>query len=166
MALYSAYQLIDKTFILRTSAPVYGVADIDELGDSAKPIGIMPVGGSFVMDSFLLPTAGYTDEYGITYAKRSYPYLTYFDGEDYRAIMLVNGRFDIPALTTQGTLTVAEEIAAEKAAAKEGTFGGFLDDLGLGDIGKWIKPALIIVGVVLLAPSIISSVKEVRKQKK
>lgn len=166
MALYSASQLIGKTFVLRTSAPVYGVADIDVLGDNAKPIGTMPKGGSFVMDSFLLPTDGYTSSYGIVYAKRNYPYLTFFDGDDYRAIMLVNGRFDIADLATQGTLTVAEEVAAEKAAQKEGTFAGFFDSLGLGDISKWIKPALIIVGVVLLAPSVIRSIETIKQNRK
>jgi len=126
--------------VLEKQCNVYKVSDINRLGDQAQPFLAAPKNYIFVIDSFLSPTNGYTDTYGIFHAKRLVPYFTFFElNGDYLAIAVVgDGRFSIEALRQQGALSVTEEIAKDERDSKTDV-GNFLSDLV-----KALKPALFI----------------------
>lgn len=127
--LYSASQLIGKTMLLLKPCNIYRVLDVNNYGDVAQPAFIAPKNYEFVIDSFLAPTQGYTSPYGITYAKRTTPYFTFFDGGNYYAIAVIgDGRFSLSALRDQGALSVKEEVERDAREAKS-DIANFFDDL-------------------------------------
>jgi hypothetical protein len=164
--IYSASQLIGKTILLLKTVNVYSVFDLNNDGDKAKPIGTKQRGGTFLVDSFLDATTGYTSVYGITYAPRQVPYFTFYDGTSYNAIAIIaDGRFSTDALGQQGALTVKEEVAAAKKAEEAGTFQGFMNSIfGDGNTFKKIEGFVILIVVVILlinfAPVIAQGLKK------
>lgn len=127
--LYSASQLIGKTMILDKPCNVYRVIDVNNYGDKALPAFVAPKDYQFVVDSFLGSTAGYTSDYGITYAARTTPYFTFFDGGIYYAIAVIgDGRFSLAALREQGALSVKEEVERDLRESKS-DLANFFDDI-------------------------------------
>ena len=152
MAIYSATQLIGKTLVAAKNLNVYRVSDINSVGDKAKPIRVMSKGDSFILDSYLAPTSGYTSIYNITYAARSKPMFTFYAGDMYECVSVVSGAFDVPALQEQGAITVKEEMSAAAKEEYNAThpLSSIADSLGLGDFFKKVKPVLILVLVIVL----------------
>jgi len=152
MALYSASQLLDKTFVVEFPINVYKVIDIINLGDNAHPVGSLLKDQTFVMYSFLLPTLGYTDIYNIHYAKRTDLYFTFFvvGGENMCVKVKNDGRFSIQALRDQGALTVKEELEQEKYENLS-----WWEKLSL-NFGGGLKTVLIIGAVALGAGYVIT----------
>lgn len=146
MAIYSASQLLGKTFYLRKAVTFYKIFDINNLGDDAKPAGRFKVGQYFVPISFLLPTNGHT-QYGIVYAKRSYPLFVFTDaaGTWYGVKIIGDGRFNVPALRAQGAITVKEEIERDKKENES------LFDKIFSGAGGVLKTVAIVGGVGLIA---------------
>lgn len=163
--LYSANQLLNKTLLLNRSVKVYKVSDINKLGDNAKPVFDLQKGKSFILYSFLLPTAEKIGDYGIKYAKRSDPYFVYKDGENFFAIAVIgDGRFSLKALKDQGALTVKEQAEQSEQDSKEWyekIFSGF------GSIAKPVKIVLVVSLVLVIlsfvAPTIFRNLKKVNK---
>jgi hypothetical protein len=163
MALYSASQLIGKTIFLTKSVNYYSVSDINNFGDNAKPIGRMVKGQQFVIDSYLSPTDGYTSIYGITYAKRTYPYFTFFNGSAYDAIAVIgDGRFSTDALAQQGTLTVKEEVR-KKELSEMSDFERFFANT-FGSLSKPVKTIIIIAVIILLLYLLIPLIKKLKEK--
>ncbi len=150
MPLYSAGQLIGKTMLLNKSVNVYSVFDLNSNGDNSKPVGTLNKGATFVVDSFLDATTGYTSSYGIKYAPRKTPYFTFYQGGAYNAIAIISdGRFSINALKDQGALTIKEQIAKEEAEANSNPLTDMFKGFGF-DWNK-IKGVLIVILVIILA---------------
>lgn len=145
MPLYSASQLIDKTMLLNKACNIYRVIDVNNNGDNATPAFIANRGFTFVVDSFLGVTQGYTQN-GVTYAARSIPYFTFFDqGGTYLCIAVIaDGRFSLEALQSQGALSVAEQVAKDERD-NAGPLANFLNDIGGG-----LKFLLLAAAVVML----------------
>lgn len=154
MPIYSARQILDKTFTASRPLSFYRVADINNKGDQAKPVSNkLPKGYSFKVDSFLLPTDGYVSQYGIIYAKRSDTYFT-FRGKDgnYYAVKNERAAFDKNKLKAQGILTVDEEIKLAEQEAKTpvdrlfegfGKFANFAKWIAIGVVAVWATGYLI-----------------------
>lgn len=148
MPVYSASQLLDKTLRVIRPLSFYRVIDINNLGDKAKPVSNkLPINYQFVVDSFLLPTAGGPGNYGIIYAPRSSTYFT-FKGKDggYYAVKNERAAFDKEGLKKQGILTVDEQILLEKKASQDplttifqgfGKFAGFAKWMAIGIATIW-----------------------------
>lgn len=150
MPLYPAGQLIDKTITLTKPVKAWKVSDINAKGDKAIPVNILPKGNSFVMDSFLLPTPGYTNSYGITYAPRKYTYFTYFSPSNvYMCIRLDSGGISAAALQAQGAMTVQQILDKEKRD-NENFIQRFFDDLNIPEGFKTVAKVLLILLVVYL----------------
>jgi hypothetical protein len=165
MPLYSASQLIGKTIILNKDVNYYDVYDINNFGDNAKPIGIMKKGQQFIIDSFLAPTDGYTNSYGITYEKRIYPYFTFYNGANYDAIAVVaDGRFSLSALKEQGALTIKEEIR-QKELSDMGAVGKFFAET-FGNLSVPIKTGLIIIAVIISLYFLIPLISKIQSKQK
>lgn len=146
-------QLMNKTILLNRNVNIYRVSDINAIGDKSKPALVLSKGKTFVLDSYLLPTTGYTNAYGLTYAPRTDSYFTfYLNGIYYGVKVLNDGRFSVDALKEQGALTVKEVEDLKKKEAAAGTVGGFLNNIGsgLGEIFGKLKPVLIIILVIIL----------------
>ena len=144
MALYSAEQLLDKTLLLNKTVDLYNVLDINNSGDQAKPVFTLTAGHTFVLDSFLLPTEGYTNAYGIHYAKRDFLYFLFFNlAGDYMAVRVRPGIFSLKALQDQGALTVKEELDAAKRENM-----GWLEKL-IYDLTHGPLKTVAIVGLVI-----------------
>ena len=159
MPIYSARQIIDKTFTATRPLSFYRVFDINNQGDKAKPVSNkLPKGYSFRVDSFLAPTAPYVSQYGIMYAGRSNLYFT-FRGKDgnYYAVKNERGAFDKEGLKKQGVLTVDEEIKLAEEQAKT-----FTDKIfeGFGDFANFAKWIIIGVAAVWATGYIIKSTKK------
>lgn len=161
MPLFSASQLIGKQIVLNKTVSVYSVFDINNLGDNAKPVTELQKDHFFTLDSYLLPTDGYTSIYGIHYAKRSDLYFTFFDlSKNYLAVKVKSdGRFSLKALRDQGALTVKEEIEKDKYENKTGVEKFFYDIFhGQGAKTLLIVAALSISAAIVL-PKILKSNK-------
>ncbi|HEX7904823.1 MAG TPA: hypothetical protein VF487_13185 [Chitinophagaceae bacterium] len=162
MPLYSARQLIDKTMLLNHHVNFYSVSELNAKGNQVKPSGVLQKGATFVVDSFLQPTLGYTNSYGIKYAPRDIPYLTFYSGGNYLAVAIAgDGRFSIDALKDQGALTVKEEMEKERLEQLN-PFEKFFDGLlpgGLAGLGKSVKTILILAVVVILLIKILPLIK-------
>lgn len=160
MPVYSPTQLIGKTIFLQSSQNYYDVFDINNLGDNAKPIGTIK---SFVLDSYLLPTQGYINSYGIKYAKRDYTYFTFYQSGKYYAVRFNVNNINTDALKQQGSLTIAEEIEKQKEDSKD-----IFDKLFSGlHIGKSLKTVLIIALSIAIVVFVLPHVlKAINKNKK
>jgi hypothetical protein len=128
MPIFSAGQLIGKTFFVTRPLDFYRVSDINQFGDTAKPISNkLRRGYSFVMDSFLLPVQAYTSNSGVYHATRSNTYFTFkgHDGGYYAVIQKPDGRFSLDALSQQGAqsdLQLAQQAAAAAQTPAENFF--------------------------------------------
>jgi hypothetical protein len=154
MPVYSASQLLNKTLKVARPLSFYRVIDINNLGNNAKPVSNkLPVNYQFVVDSFLLPTAGGPGNYGIVYAPRSATYFT-FKGRDggYYAVKNERGAFNKEALSQQGILTVEDEIKLYQEQTKDpldkifegfGKFAGFAKWMAIGVAAIWATGYLI-----------------------
>jgi hypothetical protein len=151
MPIFSASQLIGKTFYVTKPLDFYRVNDINLQGDNAKPISNkLKSGYSFVMDSYLAPVEAYKNAYGIQYATRTNYYLTFYgnDGGYYAVIFKNDKRFSLEKLKEQGAKSDAE-IEAEKKKEAE-TPVDVIKNLLTG-AGKTTKTILYIgVGVIAL----------------
>jgi hypothetical protein len=119
MPIFSASQLIGKTFYVTKSLDFYRVNDINNAGDNAKPISNkLKAGYSFVMDSYLAPVQAFKNAYGTQIATRTNTYITFYgsDGGYYAVIYKNDGRFSLKKLQEQGAKSDAE-IQAEKEKA-------------------------------------------------
>jgi hypothetical protein len=120
MPIFSPGQLIGKTFFVTRPLEFYRVADVNALGDAAKPVSNkLKRGYSFVLDSFLLPTESFT-KYGTRYAARTNPYFTFYgnDKNYYAVIQKPDGRFSLDKLKEQGAQTDVEIAQAIETASK------------------------------------------------
>lgn len=154
MPIYSAKQILDKTFTASRPLSFYRVADINNKGDQARPVSNkLPKGYAFKVDSFLLPTEGYISQYGIIYAKRSNTFFT-FKGKDgnYYAVKNERGAFDKNKLKAQGILTVDEEVKLAEEQAKTpvdrlfegfGKFATFAKWITIGVVAIWATGYII-----------------------
>lgn len=150
MPIYSASQLIGKTFFVTRPLEFYRVSDVNNSGDNARPVtNKLKSGYSFVLDSFLLPTEQYI-KYGIKYASRTNTYFTFKgnDGNYYAVIFKNDGRFSSKKLIEQG---VKSDIQIEKEKEQENkTPVDKLTDVFTSG-GKTLKTILYIgVGVIAL----------------
>lgn len=149
MPVYDAAQLIGKSISVTSSTDVYNVSDINMFGDKAKSVGKMAKGGSYTMDSFLLPTAAYTNSYGLKYAARKYTYFTFYSGGKYLAVRMEN--VNTKALKDQGALTVADQIAKEQADNSNPLSNLFNNMFnGLGDTAKLVVKVAIVLAVIYI----------------
>jgi hypothetical protein len=117
--IFSAGQLIGKTFFVTRPIDFYRVDDVNNFGDNARPVSNkLKTGYSFVMDSYLLPGEAHTGNYGIKYAKRSNTYFTFYgnDRKYYAVIFKSDGRFSLKKLKEQGAQSDADIQAAAEAA--------------------------------------------------
>ena len=154
MPVYSASQLLDKTIKVARPLSFYRVIDINNFGDKAKPVSNkLPLNYQFVIDSYLLPTAGGPGNYGIIYAPRKATYFT-FRGKDgnYYAVKNERGAFNKETLKKQGILTVDEEIKLVQQEQKStvdklfegfGKFAGFAKWMAIGVAAIWATGYLI-----------------------
>lgn len=150
MPIFSASQLIGKRFWVRKPINLYRVNDINNLGYKAVPVSnLLPVGYSFVMDSFLLPSEEYTDQYGIKRAKRIDTYFTFIgnDKKYYAVIFKNDNRFSLEKLIEQGIKSDIE-IRKEKEEAEKTPIDK-LTDLFTG-AGSTLK-TLLYIGVGIYA---------------
>jgi hypothetical protein len=151
MPIFSASQLIGKTFYVTKPLDFYRVNDINVSGDDAKPISNkLKSGYSFVMDSYLAPIQGYKNAYGTQLATRTNYYLTFYgnDGGYYAVVFKNDKRFSLSKLIEQGTKSDIE-IQKEKEKANE-TPLDIIKNLLTG-AGKTTKTILYIgVGVFAL----------------
>lgn len=151
MPIFSASQLIGKTFFVTRPLEFYRVNDINNDGDNAKPISNkLKTGYSFVMDSYLAPIQAYKNAYGTQLATRSNYYFTFYgaDGGYYAVIFKNDKRFSLEKLIEQGAKSDVE-IAAEKKKEQE-TTTDVIKNLFTG-AAKTTKTLLYIgVGVVAL----------------
>lgn len=120
MPIFSASQLIGKTFYVTRNLDFYRVNDINNEGDNAKPISNkLKSGYSFVMDSYLAPVQAFKNAYGTQIATRTNTYITFYgnDGGYYAVVYKNDKRFSLSKLVEQGAKTDAEiKAEAEKAA--------------------------------------------------
>lgn len=144
MPIFSAGQLIGKTFYVTRPLDFYRVSDINNYGDRAKPISNkLKTGYTFVMDSYLAPVQDYTNNYGVHYAQRSDSYFSFY-GHDkgYYAVKYAgDGRFSLKKLMEQGAKSDVQ-LAAEKAEENK-TAGEKLSDM-FTSLGKTTKTILFI----------------------
>lgn len=168
MALYDATQIIGKTLVTRKNVNYYKVVDINEKGDKATKAGTLSNGTSFVVDSYLAPTPGYTSIYNITYAARSRPYFTFYLGGVYCACVIGDGFFNLDILQAQGAQTVQQQ--AETAAQEEydatHPFSQFWKGLGLDKLFGSIKPILILILLIILAIYVLPHIMKAVEKKK
>ena len=101
-------QLIGKTFFPRYNVRYYSVEDINNKGDDAIKSGVLQKNESFVMDSYLKPTESYK-KYGLTYAKRSSMFFTFFKNGKYYGIKYDPNLYSLKKLSEQGTKTIQEQ---------------------------------------------------------
>ena len=120
MPLYNISQLIGKTMYVTKPISLYRVTDINEKGDSAKPIKNLEKGYAFVLDSYLAPVNEYTSSYGIHYATRSNFYFTFYGHDkNYYAVMYKDdGRFSNKKLQEQGAQTVVQQQQQQQEASE------------------------------------------------
>lgn len=153
MPLYNIRNLIGKTFVLKSPTKFYRVADVNNLGDKAKPVSnLLKKGYSFTLDSFLMPTDGGVDKYGIKRAKRSNYYWTFYGANgSYYAIIFNENLFDNSAIQQQGIKTVEQEVKESESESKSpfDKLSETVSDIfkGIGKTGK----TLLIVGVSVWA---------------
>lgn len=149
MPIFSASQLVGKTFFITRPIEFFRVSDVNNYGDNAKPVGKLKSGYSFVMDSYLLPTEAYS-KYSIKYAKRSNTYFTFIGNDkNYYAVIYKNdGRFSLTKLIEQGVKSDIQ-IAKEKTEEEKTPIDKITDLFASG--GKTLKTILYIgVGVYAL----------------
>ena len=156
--LFSARQLIGKQIVLNKTINVYKVFDINNLGDNAQPFTEIKKDQFFTLDSYLLPTDGYTSIYGITYAKRSNLYFTFFDlAKNYLAVKVIDdGRFSLKALREQGAISVKEEIEQDKYENKTGIEKFFYDIFHGGGAKTLLIVAAVSLAAIIVLPKIIN----------
>jgi hypothetical protein len=143
MPIFSAGQLIGKTFFVTRPLEFYRVNDVNLLGDKAQPVSNkLKRGYSFVLDSFLLPTESFT-KYGTRYAARTNPYFTFYgnDKNYYAVIQKPDGRFSLDKLKEQGAKSDVQ-IAEEKAEENKTPVDKLTDMFAAG--GKTLKTILYI----------------------
>jgi len=120
MPIFSASQLIGKTFYVTRPLDFYRVNDINNAGDNAKPISNkLKAGYSFVMDSYLAPVQAFKNSYGTQIATRTNTYITFYgnDGGYYAVVYKNDKRFSLSKLVEQGAKSDAEiKAEAEKEA--------------------------------------------------
>jgi hypothetical protein len=151
MPIFSASQLIGKTFYVTRPLDFYRVSDINNDGDNAKPISNkLKSGYSFVMDSYLAPIQEYKNAYGTKLATRTNYYFTFYgnDGGYYAVVFVNDKRFSLSKLLEQGTKS-DEQIREEAEKAAE-TPVDVIKNLLTG-AGKTTKTILYIgVGIIAL----------------
>jgi hypothetical protein len=120
MPIFSASQLIGKTFYVTRPLDFYRVNDINNAGDNAKPISNkLKAGYSFVMDSYLAPVQAFKNSYGTQISTRTNTYITFYgnDGGYYAVVYKNDKRFSLSKLVEQGAKSDAEiKAEAEKEA--------------------------------------------------
>ena len=150
MPIINISQLLGKTLYFKTAQNFYRVADVNKLGDKAKPVSNkLKPGYSFIIDSFLLevPQPYYNYNSAQTYAKRSDKYFTFIgvDGNYYAVKAEKPNAFSLTKFTEQGVKTLEQQLAEEEEKNKT-PFDKATDTIAdfFGSTGKIVKNVIYI----------------------